>query len=92
KTYPNSANDGVVPISTPSSEKDTVVLSLPAAMEVELPSVVEETVEKEKLSPVVNTSNFISYPPLRTYETTTAGNAPGTPSYAKVTGKPSGKK
>ncbi|GJS49548.1 putative reverse transcriptase domain-containing protein [Tanacetum coccineum] len=89
---PNSASDGVVPISTPSLEKDMVVLSLPAAMEVELPSVVEETMEKEKLSLVVNTSNFGSCPPHRKQETTSDGNAPGTPSYAKVIGKPSGKK
>ncbi|GJS86158.1 protein kinase-like domain, concanavalin A-like lectin/glucanase domain protein [Tanacetum coccineum] len=35
--------------------KDTVMVSSPTTMEVELPSVVEETVEKKKLSPVVNT-------------------------------------
>ncbi|GKG39787.1 hypothetical protein Tco_0463932, partial [Tanacetum coccineum] len=33
KTYPNSASDGGVPISTPSSEKDTVVLSLPRLLQ-----------------------------------------------------------
>nr|GEZ98730.1 hypothetical protein [Tanacetum cinerariifolium] len=38
-------------------------------------SVVEETVAKEKLSPVVNTTVFGSNPPLPTHETTLAGNA-----------------
>ncbi|GJU39103.1 uncharacterized mitochondrial protein-like protein, partial [Tanacetum coccineum] len=33
-----------------------------------------------------------SYPPLPTHETISARNAPGKSSYAKVTGKPSGKK
>ncbi|GJW44540.1 hypothetical protein Tco_0073339 [Tanacetum coccineum] len=78
--------------STNIAEKDMVVVSSPAAMEVESPSVVEETVEKEKLSPVVNTSNMGSYPPLPTQETSSAGNALGKSSYANVTGKPSGKK
>ncbi|GJU09874.1 hypothetical protein Tco_1132270 [Tanacetum coccineum] len=63
-----------------------------AAMEVESPSVVEETVEKEKLSPVVNTSDLGSYPPLPTQETTLAGNAPDKSSYANVTSKPSSTK
>ncbi|GJZ23416.1 hypothetical protein Tco_0560875 [Tanacetum coccineum] len=58
-------------------------------MKVESPSVVEETVEKKKLSPVVNTSDLRSFPPLPTQETTSAGNAPGKSSYANVTGKPS---
>ncbi|GJU58641.1 pyruvate, phosphate dikinase, chloroplastic [Tanacetum coccineum] len=76
--------DGVVPSVTGDSGN--------AAMEVESPSVVEETVEKEKLSPVVNTSDLGSYPPLPTQETTSAGNAPGKSSYANVTSKPSGTK
>nr|GFB82004.1 hypothetical protein [Tanacetum cinerariifolium] len=53
---------------------------------------VEETVEKEKLCPVVNTFDLRSYQPLPTHETTSAGNAPSKSSYAKATGKPSGKK
>nr|GEX45496.1 hypothetical protein [Tanacetum cinerariifolium] len=61
--------DGAVPSVTGDSEN--------AAMEVESPSVVEETVEKEKLSPMVNTSDLGSYPPLPTLETTSAGNALG---------------
>ncbi|GKA18354.1 retrovirus-related pol polyprotein from transposon TNT 1-94 [Tanacetum coccineum] len=61
-------------------------------MEVESPSVVEETVEKKNISPVVNTSDLRSFPPLPTQETTSAGNASGKSSYANVTGKPSGTK
>nr|GEZ24702.1 ribonuclease H-like domain-containing protein [Tanacetum cinerariifolium] len=76
------------------------------AKKVVSPSVVEETLEKEKLSHVVTTTE--SYPPLPTRVATSAGNAPGkslyaTPvttagnvsgksSYANITGKPSGKK
>ncbi|GJU98956.1 putative reverse transcriptase domain-containing protein [Tanacetum coccineum] len=68
------------------------MVSSPAAMEVKSPSVVEETMEKDKLSHVVNTSDIGSYPPLSTQETTSASNAPGKSSYANVTSKPSGKK
>ncbi|GKD78219.1 hypothetical protein Tco_1340840 [Tanacetum coccineum] len=60
------------------------------AKEVVSPSMIDDTVEKEKLSPVVTTIE--SYPPLPTQVTTSAGNAPGKSSYANVTGKPSGKK
>ncbi|GJT89096.1 hypothetical protein Tco_1070813 [Tanacetum coccineum] len=60
------------------------------AKEVVSPSVVDDTVEKEKLSHVVTTTK--SYLPLPTHVTTLAGNAPGKSSYANVTGKPSGKK
>ncbi|GJT89098.1 hypothetical protein Tco_1070815, partial [Tanacetum coccineum] len=60
------------------------------AKEVVSPSVVDDTLEKEKLSHVVTTTE--SYLPLPTHVTTLAGNAPGKSSYANVTGKPSGKK
>ncbi|GJV90719.1 hypothetical protein Tco_1538532 [Tanacetum coccineum] len=60
------------------------------AKEVVSPSMIDDTVEKEKLSFVVTTTE--SYPPLPTHVTTSAGNAPGKSSYANVTGKPSGKK
>nr|GEY41301.1 hypothetical protein [Tanacetum cinerariifolium] len=53
-------------------------------MEVESPLVVKETVEKEKLSLVVNTFDSGSYPPLPTQETTSAGNALGRSSYARA--------
>nr|GEZ01523.1 hypothetical protein [Tanacetum cinerariifolium] len=68
------------------------MVSSPVAIEVESPSVVEKTTEKEKLSPVVNTSYLGSFPPLPTQETTSAGNSPGKSSYANVTDKPRGTK
>ncbi|GKB38490.1 beta-caryophyllene synthase, partial [Tanacetum coccineum] len=52
--------------------------------------VVDETVTKEKISPLVYTSG--SFPPLPTQATSSAGNTPGKSSYVNVTGKPSGKK
>ncbi|GKE64523.1 hypothetical protein Tco_1518684 [Tanacetum coccineum] len=55
-------------------------------------STLDETVAKDKQSPLVNTTGLGSYPPLPTQETTSAGNAPGKSSYANVTSKPSGKK
>ncbi|GJS53739.1 copia protein [Tanacetum coccineum] len=48
------------------------------------PSVVDDTVEKEKLSPVVTTTE--PYLPLPTQVTTSAGNALDKSSYANVTG------
>ncbi|GKA41115.1 hypothetical protein Tco_0733708 [Tanacetum coccineum] len=63
-----------------------------AAMEVELPYVVDDTVAKKNQSLVVNTTSLKSYPPLPTRVTTSAGNALGKSSYANVTGKPCGKK
>nr|GEZ14504.1 hypothetical protein [Tanacetum cinerariifolium] len=59
------------------------------AKKVVSPTVVDDTVEKEKLRHMVTTTE--SYPPLPTEETIFAGNAPGKSSYANVTGKPSGK-
>ncbi|GKC71048.1 retrotransposon protein, putative, ty1-copia subclass [Tanacetum coccineum] len=63
-----------------------------AAIKVELPTVVDETVVKEKQCSGVNTIGLGSYPPLPTQATSSAGNTPGKSSYANVTGKPSGKK
>ncbi|GJW13491.1 hypothetical protein Tco_0017624 [Tanacetum coccineum] len=63
-----------------------------AEMKVELPTVVDETVVKEKQCFRVNTTGLGSYPPLPTQAISSAGNAPGKSSYANVTGKPSGKK
>ncbi|GKB69288.1 beta-caryophyllene synthase [Tanacetum coccineum] len=60
------------------------------AEEVVSPSVVDDTVEKEKLNPVVTTTE--SYPPLPMQVTTSAGNAHGKSSYANVSGKLSRKK
>ncbi|GJZ08042.1 hypothetical protein Tco_0542325 [Tanacetum coccineum] len=56
------------------------------------PSVVDMTVEKEKLSSLDDTTVMGSFPPLSTLGITTTGNAPGKSSYANITCKPSGKK
>ncbi|GJY53315.1 retrotransposon protein, putative, ty1-copia subclass [Tanacetum coccineum] len=59
------------------------------ATKVASPSVVDETMKKEKQSSLVDTTGLGSYSPLHTQETTTAGNTAGKSSYANVTGKPS---
>ncbi|GJY04408.1 hypothetical protein Tco_0370348 [Tanacetum coccineum] len=73
-------SDGILNDATPFVDASV-------AKEVVSPSVVDETVVKEKQSPMVNTTGLGS-----SQETTTAGNAPGKSSYANVTGKPSGTK
>ncbi|GJR25750.1 hypothetical protein Tco_1101982, partial [Tanacetum coccineum] len=60
-----SESDGTLNDDTPRVD---------VAEEVVSPSVVDDTVEKEKLSSVVTTTE--SYPPLPTQITTSAGNAP----------------
>nr|GEY51775.1 hypothetical protein [Tanacetum cinerariifolium] len=55
-------------------------------------SMIDMTVEKDKLSFLVDTTVLRSVPPLSTPVTTLAGNAPGKSSYANITGKPIGKK
>nr|GEW94906.1 copia protein [Tanacetum cinerariifolium] len=76
--------DGVVPSVMGDSKN--------AAIEVELPYMVDETMVKEKQCPVVNTTCLGSYARLPTHATSSAGNAPGKSAYANVTGEPSGKK
>nr|GEU50170.1 hypothetical protein [Tanacetum cinerariifolium] len=76
--------DGVVP--------SVIIESGNVAKKVVSPPVVDETVAKEKQSPLVNASGLGSYPPLPTQETTSTGNALDKSLYANVTGKPSGKK
>ncbi|GJV73133.1 putative reverse transcriptase domain-containing protein [Tanacetum coccineum] len=73
-------------------EKDTNVSNLVVVKDGVVPSVVvvDETVTKEKLSPLVYTSG--SFPPLPTQATSSVGNTPGKSSYANVTGKLSRKK
>nr|GEV02507.1 hypothetical protein [Tanacetum cinerariifolium] len=64
-----------------------------AVKEVETPSAVDMTAEKEKLCFVKDTTVLGYFPPLSTPVTTSAGNAPSNKSsYANVTGKPSGNK
>nr|GEV91562.1 hypothetical protein [Tanacetum cinerariifolium] len=62
-----------------------------AAMEVELPCMVDKNVVKENHILMENTIGLGSYPPLPT-RVTSAGNAPSKSSYANVIGKPSRKK
>ncbi|GKB38231.1 hypothetical protein Tco_0883173 [Tanacetum coccineum] len=73
------------------SESDgTLNDATPRSKEVVSPSVVDDTMEKEKLSHVVTITEL--YPPLPMQVAPSAGNAPGKSLYANVTGKPSGKK
>ncbi|GJX13694.1 hypothetical protein Tco_0205452 [Tanacetum coccineum] len=60
--------DGAVPFVTGDSGN--------AAMEVELPFMVDEIAVKDKQCPVMNTTGIGSYPPLPTQVTSSAGNAP----------------
>ncbi|GJY29690.1 hypothetical protein Tco_0405457 [Tanacetum coccineum] len=55
-------------------------------------SMVDMTLEMERLSSLEDTTVLGYFPPLSMPVTTTAGNAPGNSSYANVTGKPSGNK
>ncbi|GJS55941.1 hypothetical protein Tco_0629303 [Tanacetum coccineum] len=68
------------------------VTPVSAVKEDETPSVVDMTVENEKLRSVEDTTVLGSFSPLSTPVTTSDGNASGKSSYANVTGKPSGKK
>ncbi|GKC36340.1 hypothetical protein Tco_1048724 [Tanacetum coccineum] len=56
------------------------------------PSMIDMTVEKEKLSSLKDTTVLGSFSPLPTHVTTSAGNAFGKSLYANITNKPSGKK
>ncbi|GKE95218.1 zinc finger protein JAGGED-like protein [Tanacetum coccineum] len=61
-------------------------------MEGVTPSMIDMTVEKDKLSSLEDTTVLGSFPPLSTSATTLACNVPGKSSYTNITGKPSGKK
>ncbi|GJR63784.1 hypothetical protein Tco_1505946 [Tanacetum coccineum] len=75
-------SDGILNDATPHVDD---------AMKVVSPSVVEETVAME--CPMVNTLGVGPNPPTPMQEANApAGNAPGKPSYATATSKPSGKK
>ncbi|GJY74091.1 putative reverse transcriptase domain-containing protein, partial [Tanacetum coccineum] len=76
--------DGTVPyVSVDSGNARKEVVSL---------SAVDETMTKERQSPLMETTGLESYPPLPTQGTTTAGTTPDKSSYANVTGTPSGTK
>ncbi|GJZ69257.1 hypothetical protein Tco_0632807 [Tanacetum coccineum] len=81
---PSTNKDGVAPSVTVVDATPPVSF---VAKEVVSLSVVDETMAKEKQSPMVNITGLGS-----SQETNTAGNAPGKSSYANVTSKPSVKK
>ncbi|GKD61455.1 retrotransposon protein, putative, ty1-copia subclass [Tanacetum coccineum] len=83
---------GVFTESDDTMNEDTSVGVASAVKEGVTPSVVDMTVEMEKLSSLEDITILGSFPPLSKPVTTTAGNAPGKSSYANVTGKPNGKK
>ncbi|GJR11914.1 hypothetical protein Tco_0794566 [Tanacetum coccineum] len=60
--------------------------------EVLSPTVVDETVAKEKQRSLLNTTRLGSFPPLPSQENLSTGNAPVKSLYANVTRKPNGKK
>ncbi|GJX85181.1 glucomannan 4-beta-mannosyltransferase 9-like protein [Tanacetum coccineum] len=80
-TCSTSGSDGILNDAIPRVD---------AAMKVVSPFVGKETVAMKCI--VVNTLDVGPNPPLPTHEANSAGNAPGKPSYATTTGKPSGKK
>nr|GEX55666.1 hypothetical protein [Tanacetum cinerariifolium] len=71
---------------------DTLVGVAFAVKEGVTSSVVDKTVEMEKISSLEDTAIPKSFSPLSTMVTTTTSNAPGKSSYANITGKPSGNK
>ncbi|GJR83268.1 hypothetical protein Tco_0154053 [Tanacetum coccineum] len=72
--------------------RDTPVGVASVVKEGVTPSVVDMTMEIDKISSLKDATVMRTFPPLSTPVTTTAGNAPGMSSYANVTGKPSRKK
>ncbi|GJW18464.1 C2H2 and C2HC zinc fingers superfamily protein [Tanacetum coccineum] len=87
-----SSGIGVFTESHDTMNGDTPVGVASALKEGVTPSVVDITVEMDKISSLKDATVMGSFLPLSTPVTTTAGNAPDMSSYANVTGKPSGKK
>ncbi|GKC14238.1 retrotransposon protein, putative, ty1-copia subclass [Tanacetum coccineum] len=87
-TGSNGGNGNVNDYTIPSVSVD----SGNAVKEVVSPIAVDEIMKKERLSPLMETTDLGSYPPLPTPGTTTGGTTPGKSSYANVTNKPCGKK
>nr|GEY15895.1 hypothetical protein [Tanacetum cinerariifolium] len=81
----STASDGTRNEVGPVGDTSTV-------MEGVTPSMIDMTVEKDKLRFLEETTVLGSFPPLSMSVITSAGNAPGKSSYAKITGKPSRKK
>nr|GFA38914.1 hypothetical protein [Tanacetum cinerariifolium] len=87
-----SSGIGVSTESDDTINEDTTVGVASAVKEGVTPSVVDMTMEMEKLSSLEDTIGLGSFPPLSTPVTNTAGNSLGKYSYANVTGKSSGDK
>ncbi|GJX70098.1 copia protein [Tanacetum coccineum] len=95
-----AVKDGAIPCDTGAAGNtrvENVGQSSPvgvasAVKEGVTPSMVDMTMEMEKLSSLEHTTVLGSFLPLSTSVTTTANNAPGKSSYAIVTGKLSGNK
>ncbi|GJW25166.1 retrovirus-related pol polyprotein from transposon TNT 1-94 [Tanacetum coccineum] len=85
-------NNGVSTKSDDTMNEDTLVGVASVVLEGVIPSMVDMTVETEKLSSLNDTTVMGSFPPLYMLGTTMAGNAPGKSLYANITGKPSRKK
>ncbi|GJY55767.1 zinc finger, CCHC-type containing protein [Tanacetum coccineum] len=81
--------NGVTPSVKDGTGSVTESDGIAAATKVVSPYVVDETMNKEKQSYLVDITGLGSYSPLHTQETTTGGNTPSKSSYANVTGKPS---
>ncbi|GKA19726.1 hypothetical protein Tco_0699641 [Tanacetum coccineum] len=107
ENYIEVVKDGVVPsviVDSGNAAKEVVspsdgtcnevgpVGDTSTVMEGVTPSMIDMTMEKEKLSSLEDTTVLGSFPPLHTQVTTSAGNAPGKSSYANITSKPSRKK
>ncbi|GKB26212.1 hypothetical protein Tco_0865613 [Tanacetum coccineum] len=83
---------GVSIESDNSMNEDTLVGVASAVKEGVTQSMVDMTLEMERLSSLEDTTVLGYFPRLSMPVTTTAGNASGNSSYANVTGKLSGKK
>ncbi|GJX10062.1 RNA-directed DNA polymerase, eukaryota, reverse transcriptase zinc-binding domain protein [Tanacetum coccineum] len=82
-------------LSTESDDtmnEDTPVGVASTVKEGVIPSMIDKTATKEKISSLEDTTVLGYFSSLSTPGTTTAGNTPGKSSYANLTGKPSGKK
>ncbi|GJT60024.1 hypothetical protein Tco_1003557 [Tanacetum coccineum] len=72
-------------------KKSMLLLTTLLKREVLSPTVVDETVAKEKQRSLLNTTRLGSFPPLPSQENLSTGNAPRKSLNANVTGKSSGK-
>ncbi|GJU94607.1 cytokinin dehydrogenase 3-like protein [Tanacetum coccineum] len=87
-----SSGIGVSTDSEDTMNDDSPIGGASAVWDGVTPSVVDMTVEMGKQNSLDDNTVPGSFPPLSTPVSTTAGNAPGKPSYANITSKPSGKK